>query len=46
MVMRRFTEEQGLDYVTNDDSMSRPFDEPPVVVNYFFHEKIRKSSRS
>ena len=39
-------EEQGLDYVTNDDSMSRPFDEPPVVVNYFFHEKIRKSSRS
>ena len=45
-VMRRFTEEQGLDYVTNDDSMSRPFDAPPVVVNYFFHEKIRKSSRS
>ena len=45
-VMKRFTEEQGLDYVTNDDSMSRPFDAPPVVVNYFFHEKIRKSSRS
>ena len=45
-VMKRFTEEQGLDYVTNDDSMSRPFDSPPVVVNYFFHEKIRKSSRS
>ena len=44
--MKRFTEEQGLDYVTNDDSMSRPFDSPPVVVNYFFHEKIRKSSRS
>ena len=40
--MKRFTEEQGLDYVTNDDSMSRPFDSPPVVVNYFFHEKIRK----
>ena len=45
-VMKRFTEEQGLDYVTNDDSMSRPFDAPPVVINYFFHEKIRKSSRS
>lgn len=44
--MKRFTEEQGLDYVTNDDSISRPFDSPPVVVNYFFHEKIRKSSRS
>ena len=45
-VMKRFTEEQRLDYVTNDDSMSRPFDAPPIVVNYFFHEKIRKSSRS
>ena len=32
----------GLDYVTNDDSMSRPFGAPPVVVNYFYHEKIRK----
>ena len=43
--MRLFAEEQGLDYVTNDDSMSRPFDAPPVVVNYFYHERIRKSSR-
>ena len=43
--MRLFAEEQGLDYVTNDDSMNRPFDAPPIVVNYFFHEKIRKSSR-
>ena len=43
--MRLFAEEQGLDYVTNDDSMNRPFNAPPIVVNYFFHEKIRKSSR-
>ena len=43
--MRLFAEEQGLDYVTNDDSMNRPFYAPPIVVNYFFHEKIRKSSR-
>ncbi len=34
----------GLDYVTNDDSMARPFEAPPVVVNYFYHEKIRKSA--
>ena len=35
----------GLDYVTNDDSMKRPFDAPPVVVNYFYHEQIKKSAR-
>ena len=36
--------EIGLDYLTNDDTMTRPFDAPPVVVNYFYHEKIRKSA--
>ena len=35
----------GLDYVTNDDSMARPFDAPPVIVNYFYHEQIKKSSK-
>lgn len=35
----------GLDYVTNDDSMTRPFEAPPVVVNYFYHEQIKKSAR-
>ena len=35
----------GLDYVTNDDSMTRPFDASPVVVNYFYHEQIKKSAR-
>lgn len=33
----------GLDYVTNDDRINRPFDAPPVIVNYFYHEQIRKS---
>lgn len=32
-------------YVTNDDSMQRPFDAPPVIVNYFYHERIKKSAR-
>lgn len=35
----------GLDYVTNDDSMTRDFNAPPVIVNYFYHEKIRKNNR-
>lgn len=41
--LNAFTARIGLDYVTNDDSMVRPFDAPPVVVNYFYHEQIRKS---
>ena len=34
-----------LHYVTNDDSMNRPFEAPPVVVNYFYHEQIKKSAK-
>ena len=34
----------GLDYVTNDDSMKPPFDALPVIVNYFYHEQIKKSA--
>ena len=41
-VMRDFAESIGLPYVRNDDSMSRPFDAPPVIVNYFFHEDITR----
>ncbi len=43
--LRRYAAEIGLDYVTNDDSMQRPFDAPPVIVNYFYHERIKKSAR-
>lgn len=35
----------GLDYVTNDDSVSRPFGDPPVIVNCFYHSEIKKSAR-
>ena len=44
MRMREFTEKEGLIYLRNDDSMKRPFNEPPIVVNYFFHEKIIPSA--
>lgn len=40
--LKAYAAENGLDYVTNDDSMKRPFDAPPVIVNYFYHEKIKK----
>lgn len=43
--LRAYAAEIGLDYVTNDDSISRPFDAPPVVVNYFYHSEIKKTAR-
>lgn len=43
--LKEYAAEIGLDYVTNDDSMSRPFDAPPVIVNYFYHSEIKKSAR-
>ena len=43
--MRGYTNEIGLEYVTNDDTMRRPFDSPPVIVNYFYHSQIKKSAQ-
>lgn len=43
--MRQFTKEEGLLYVRDDDSIQRPFDDPPIVVNYFFHEEIIPSAK-
>lgn len=43
--LKAYAADMGLDYVTNDDSMTRSFDAPPVVVNYFYHEQIKKSAR-
>ena len=43
--LRTYAAGSGLDYVTNDDSMERPFDAPPVIVNYFYHEQIKKSAQ-
>ncbi len=43
--LRAYAAEIGLDYVENDDRMTRPFFAPPVMVNYFYHERIKKSAR-
>ena len=40
--LQAFAAEQGLEYRINDDTFTRPFDEPPVMVNYFYHSKIKK----
>lgn len=43
--IRAFTEAEGLLYVRDDDSIKRPFEDPPIVVNYFFHEEIIPSAK-
>lgn len=43
--MRAFSSETGLEYVTDDDTLRRPFDAPPVIVNYFYHSEIKKSAK-
>jgi len=43
--LKEYAAEIGFDYVTNDDSISRPFNAPPVIVNYFYHSEIKKSAR-
>lgn len=43
--LKAWAAENDLDYVTNDDSMSRPFEAPPIIVNFFYHSEIKKSAR-
>lgn len=43
--MRAFCKAENLPYVVNDDSIKRPFNEPPIVVNYFYHSEIKKLAR-
>lgn len=43
--IRSYAEENGLKYVRDDDNMKNPFDAPPVIVNFFYHEEIKKSAK-
>lgn len=43
--VRSYTEKNGLDYVRDDDTISKPFEAPPTIVNFFYHEEIKKSAR-
>jgi radical SAM mobile pair protein B len=40
-----FAKENGMEYVRDDDSMNKPFDAPPVIVNFFYHEQIKKNAK-
>lgn len=43
--VRTLAEQQGLEYLNSDDSADRPFNSPPIVINYFYHEEIRRSAK-
>lgn len=43
--LQNFAKEQGLEYKTNDDTFTKPFEAPPTMVNFFYHSKIKKSAR-
>lgn len=43
--LRAYAEGSGLRYVRDDDTLRLPFDAPPVMVNYFYHEEVRKSAK-
>ncbi|MCR4994989.1 MAG: radical SAM mobile pair protein B [Bacteroidales bacterium] len=45
MQLRAFCESDGLPYLRDDDTRRAPHGEPPVVVNYFFHEEVKKSAK-
>ena len=43
--LREYAEKAGLPYIRDDDSMQRPFEAPPVIVNFFYHEEVKKSAK-
>ena len=43
--LAEFARSWGLRYVRDDDSFEQPFDAPPTVVNFFYHEEVKKSAK-
>lgn len=43
--VRVYAAANGLEYMRNDDSIHRPFAAAPVIVNFFYHEEIKKSAK-
>lgn len=44
--LRAYAACHDLDYVRDDDSLAKPFDDPPTLVNFFYHEEITKSAKA
>ena len=44
--IRDFTSQNGLEYVRDDDTVQKGFYDLPTVVNFFYHEEVKKSAKS
>ena len=44
-LMLEYTEKNNMLYLRDNDKIRAPFGQPPVVVNYFFHEEVKKSAK-
>ena len=44
MKLKEYAKKLGLKYVRNDDSLNQEFNDPPVMVNYFYHNEVKKSA--
>jgi len=44
--LRDYTAREGMPYLRDDDTRRAPFGSPPVVVNYFYHEEVKKSAKA
>ena len=43
--VRAYARQNSLEYVRDDNTIHKPFDEPPVIVNFFYPEEIKKSAK-
>ena len=43
--VRAYAAQEGMPYLRDDDQHRSPFGMPPVVVNYFYHEEVKKSAK-
>ena len=42
--IRGYAEKNNLEYVYNRDDLQKKYSDSPAIVNFFFHEKIKKSA--
>lgn len=43
--IQSYARKNKLQYVINSDNIDKPFTEPPTIVNFFYHNQIKKSAR-
>lgn len=43
--IKSYAEKNNLEYVYKRDDMEKNYSDPPTIVNYFFHDKVKKSAQ-